>query len=254
MTQASNNEYYRQQYIDGDRSVETLQAMGQMTGLPVEFLLNNSETATGLLPILQASDLEGVQNMYSSFDIYLNDADLRTALGMDTYDFSTGDFDLATAASSLDSSNTAYKDFKAIVAWLALLNGGTLTVSQNEIPIAVTSGTTTGATANGTNSESVASTTYSTDETAEADVPAETSTLATEATTTTTEIAYTINGPGSIPIITRSDYDTALDGMLLTDYGFGAGSMTPAGRIAIANNMLEIIDDDLMGDFTREAN
>lgn len=105
LTSASNNQYYRSQYMSGSRDKDTIAAIASMTGLDEQAVQEHSDYVEQLMDEMYASDLETVQNEVSAFDQYLSSQNF--AVELPALQTSGGAVDLSDAISAMTSDAAA---------------------------------------------------------------------------------------------------------------------------------------------------
>lgn len=262
MTQLGNNQYYRELYLSGDRSVETIQAIAQMTGLSEEVVINNSDLTTSMLGVVASGELDMLGTMMSGMDVYLSDPAIQAALQRGGTRDADGRYNLSDSIDILSSDDLANNhNAQMLLQLLPLLemftNGDVMVtvetrqvaIKKAEAPAAsndetpAESGTTeqTGATPPQDAEQTEATPPQGADQTVTPAEGAAPTPVAPTETEYETRTFYTINRPAGIRAVQPLEYDKVLAGVVYSDRGFGANTMSPGGRVKLGQQMQALV-------------
>lgn len=254
MTQLSQNEYWRNRYnseiSNGTLSIETAQAVAQMLGVNEDFVIANEAAVTAMLGLTGQGDKETLGTLLRGMDVYLNDAAVQDAL-VET-EAGSGVYDLTSSVDALEAlpNNANAQMLLQLLPLLELFTGGNVliktetrqvavnqTVAEPEQPQSGTSGV-----GDGTQEPVVVSGVQNSGEAA---------VVTGEAAETEYEerTYYTFQTPQTITPYAPMFYDTELNNVLQSNYGFGVESLSPQTRLALGSQMRQIVAGGNIGAF-----
>ena len=228
MTQLSQNEYWRNRYNseinNGTLSIETAQAVAQMLGVNEDFVIANEAAVTAMLGLTGQGDKETLGTLMRGMDVYLNDVAVQGAL-VETEEGS-GVYDLTSSVTRLErlTDNANAQMLLQLLPLLELFTGGNVLIKTETRQVAV--------------NKTVAE-------------PGEAAVITGEAAETEYEerTYYTFQTPQTITPYAPMFYDTELNNVLQSNYGFGVESLSPQTRLALGLQMRQIVAGGNIGAF-----
>lgn len=268
MTQLSQNEYWRNRYnseiSSGTLSIETVQAVAQMLGVNEDFVIANEAAVTAMLGLTGQGDKETLGTLLRGMDVYLNDVAVQDAL-VETEEGS-GVYNLTSSVTALEAltDNANAQMLLQLLPLLKLFTGGNVliktetrqvavnqTVTEPEQPQNGTSGVGDGTQVVGDGTQVVGEDTQEPVVVSGAQSSGGTAVVAEEAAETEYEerTYYTFQTPQTITPYAPMFYDTELNNVLQSNYGFGVESLSPQTRLALGSQMRQIVAGGNIGAF-----
>ena len=261
MTQLSQNEYWRNRYnseiSNGTLSIETVQAVAQMLGVNEDFVIANEAAVTAMLGLTGQGDKETLGTLMRGMDVYLNDAAVQDVL-VETEEGS-GVYDLTSSVTALAdlADNANAQMLLQLLPLLELFTGGNVLIKTETRQVAVNKTGAepeqpqSGSSEVGDGTQVVGDGTQEPGVVSGAQSSGGTAVVTGEAAETEYEerTYYTFQTPQTITPYAPMFYDTELNNVLQSNYGFGVESLSPQTRLALGSQMRQIVAGGNIGAF-----